>query len=731
MFGILYLFLCFGIGNLVCRLLFPDLLRQTRYTLKGNPSSLPSFFVAVPAWLISGVLPVVWSTYLLAYLFRNQEQALRPANCIVFAVYSVVLILGNIWLYRKRTARQIISLLHPTDASVCSHQSNASICSRQSDASFPSHEPDVSDEVAAEAVSLEDCIRQSLKSVFGSAGLCDWIYLGLVALLTSSLMFATFYFHDGQLWVGATVYSDFAPHLAVIRSFSKGNNFPTVYPHFGGEDIKYHFMFQFLVGNLEFLGLRLDLAFNLPSILSLICVFLLLYALIYRISEKKSVAMMTGFFFAFRSSWALFDFLKEIPAGSIWQTLCQNMEFIGTTEHEEWGLYNLNVYVNQRHLALGMTIMLFVVYQMIGYFYDALERNGTEYGAGHCFKNGLAAIKASLFTAEGWKMQSPVTAAALGLLLGMAGFFHGSCVIACLLILFVLAAASDHRLDFVLIAGISVFLVLLQSRFFTDGSVMSVTWFFGFLAGNKTIFGVMDFLSTLLGVLVILILCVLALGTFELRWLVLAFSAPLIFAFTISMTPDITVNHKYIMISTMLLSSFAAMCIDWLWNRDRKKGIRVLCLALVGLMTCTGIYECYLVFRKNIGHSYYVDDKNSAAIWVTEHASSHDLFLTHWDTVNFVLLGGASLYMGWPYFAWSAGYDTEARRDNIIQIYGAQSREVLTQTVSEQHIDYIVIDQIVQSAEDYTVNEELIAGTYRCVYSDDAVQIYDVSQPVN
>ena len=43
--------------------------------------------------------------------------------------------------------------------------------------------------------------------------------------------------------------------------FFQRNNFPTQYPHYGGQDVKYHFMFQFLVGNLEYLGFRLDLGY--------------------------------------------------------------------------------------------------------------------------------------------------------------------------------------------------------------------------------------------------------------------------------------------------------------------------------------------------------------------------------------------------------------------------------------------------------------------------------------
>lgn len=76
------------------------------------------------------------------------------------------------------------------------------------------------------------------------------IFFVILAVFISWIMFYVFYIKDGVLYSGYTVYGDYAPHTAMIRSFSLGNNFPTQYPHFGGQDVKYHFMFQFLVGNL-------------------------------------------------------------------------------------------------------------------------------------------------------------------------------------------------------------------------------------------------------------------------------------------------------------------------------------------------------------------------------------------------------------------------------------------------------------------------------------------------
>ena len=89
----------------------------------------------------------------------------------------------------------------------------------------------------------------------------ECILFGFLLVFLTWIMFYVFYIRNGELYSGFSVYGDYAPHTAMMRSFSKGNNFPTEYPHFGGQDVKYHFMFQFLVGNLEFLGIRLDFAY--------------------------------------------------------------------------------------------------------------------------------------------------------------------------------------------------------------------------------------------------------------------------------------------------------------------------------------------------------------------------------------------------------------------------------------------------------------------------------------
>ena len=88
------------------------------------------------------------------------------------------------------------------------------------------------------------------------------------------LMFSTFSSMDGNMIISSKAWSDFASHIPLIRSFSLGSNFPVEYPLFPGEPIKYHFIFYYLVGLLEKIGLNIGLALNIPSFIGFMFYYL-------------------------------------------------------------------------------------------------------------------------------------------------------------------------------------------------------------------------------------------------------------------------------------------------------------------------------------------------------------------------------------------------------------------------------------------------------------------------
>lgn len=713
MIGLVFLFVGVLFGYAVCETVFPNFHRIGEKTFGGKPLSLCAYYIRVPAWVLTGVLPLTWVTYLSAYVlkvFGGVEYPLAGANgisMVLFSVGAAVLL----WIRHKK------------------------------------------------GQGGED------KPVLGKKILFyELAFFAVLFLLYTELMFNTFCVKDGQLLVGFTVQSDFAPHMGMIRSFSFSNNFPTQYAHFAGEDVKYHFMFQFLTGNLEFLGMRIDFAFNLLSIFGLMATCTLLYALAVKLTGKRLVGGLTVLFFVFRSSPSFFRFLAELPKEEMTlKYLWEYSTLFDYTDKEGWGLWNIKVYCNQRHLAFAIAMMLLALHFFMPYVYEMAEKlkekkrelsERTEQPsdwAEDLWERGTVYGKCLFFTKTAFWFKHPVQALLLGVLLGALSFFNGSVVIACCAMLFFMAAVSDYRLDYLITAVTALILSVLESKLFITGSAVSAQYFFGFLAENETLLGAIDYMWRLWGVLLLFIGAYLLFGKGVKRYLILVFSVPLVIAFTVfliaglEVTPEthylvkyyVSVNHKFVMLSAMLLSIYPAIIIAGLFEKSTmwfEQGVvlrRIVAVFLVVLMTATGVFEYHVVRNQDRGN-YRYDIKDPVTAWIKENTDSDDLILSGSYDLNPVVLGGGMLYYGHGYYAESAGYDTEKRLKTTKEMYAAKSPKELDALVKEHGIDYIIVD--IEAREEYTVREYIIAATYEAVYTQGEDEwkftIYDTRKPI-
>lgn len=549
-------------------------------------------------------------------------------------------------------------------------------------------------------------------------------FLFLLAFLTW-IMFYVFYIKDGILYSGFTVYGDYAPHTAMMRSFSLGDNFPTQYPHFGGEDVKYHFMFQFLVGNLEYLGIRLDIAYNMLSVFALLGFLMMLYSIARRLTGSGAAGVVTVALFFFRSSFTFFRYLWEhLRAGDLLKTLAENTSFIGYTPNEDWGLWNFNVYLNQRHLAFGLLIAALVLW----YYLDLVEA-----GCSHSEK-GLAWMKNRLFSAEAWKMRNPEGALAAGLALGLTAFWNGAAVIGGLLILLGFAVFSDGKLDYLATAVTAVLFSVLQSKVFIRGSAVEAGFYWGFISEDKSPAGVLWFLIQMSGIFFAGAVLLLPLLKKRLhRVLTVSCLFPVVFAFCFSLTPDITVNHKYIMISYAFLAVLWAGVLTGLWKRKdgsrRSAAVirRAAAVLLAVCLTATGIYDFVVILRNNgPGHRVTVNMESTLTDWLAEHLDSEDLLLTPEYSMSETTMSGVMMYLGWPYYAWSAGYDTYGRAQKAVEIYTSEDPAAVDRLVKEEKITYILFEEGMEF-EGAVCREDTIRELYTMVYqSDDGrIRIYE------
>ena len=548
MLAILYLLIAVFFGTQLIRFLIPDI-RRLYVGIAADQKvigKVPTMLFLIPAGTLIGLLVTTWTTYFLAYVMHPFIPAdtanLLPANIVGMCLFTYLACLfwQRCFLRTYRDSKNGLSV-------------------------------------------------KKLPGFNRSAG-SILFYVTSLLLIVSAVAFVYFYtcyMKDGNIRLGVSIFSDFSPHVAITSGFGVGSNFPTQYPHFAGDNIQYHFMFYFLTGNLEAMGLPLVWAINLPSILCMGSALTLLGTLAVLLSSRRSAFFFAPVLVLFRSAWNVFyqasELMKRPGAnlGSVIKEISKQAVWWEYTFHDDWGLWAVNVYANQRHLAMGVGLVLVFLFLFLPHFRRMFLHLGREKSVG-------GKVKRFFISREGWIHRKddplrPWGSVILGSIIALAmPFFHGSCLICALLVLFGMAIFSEFRLGYAVVAAVSVLSATLQARFFAGGAsnVASFKYYFGFvvpeLAGkskanaSQVLHSTSKVLSYLwkMGFLTLLLPAVLFVGLliYELirkknpyrPILLIPFSIPLIFAFYCQVSLEVLANHKFIQVSYILFDIMIA-----------------------------------------------------------------------------------------------------------------------------------------------------------------------------
>src|SRR3990172_8648641 len=158
-----------------------------------------------------------------------------------------------------------------------------------------------------------------------------------------------------NILISAKYWSDFGSHLPQIRSFSLGSNWPPQSPLFPGEPTRYHFLFYFVAGIFERLGMPIDWALNLNSAIGFFLLTIMIWLFTYRLFTSRLTAYLSVIFFLFNSSLSWLDYLKSnnfnlISSISNLASLTQFPSFGPWNGSAITAFWNLNIYTNHRHL---------------------------------------------------------------------------------------------------------------------------------------------------------------------------------------------------------------------------------------------------------------------------------------------------------------------------------------------------------------------------------------------
>src|SRR6267378_3639705 len=197
------------------------------------------------------------------------------------------------------------------------------------------------------------------------SSIADWLLIGGYVVLVSWMMFASFNTKEGKLQIANAEYSDFGPNTALMQSFAVGHNFPKEYPHFSGDRIRYHFLFYFQAGNLEFLGLDPAWSLNLLSITTLVAMLIVVMTLGEVLFNSRAVGRLGSLLFFFFGSPSYVPFLQQQTSiRAAIQAITNQRDYLPTIfpwRGEAWGTWSQVTYLNQRHFAFAIGILLLVL----------------------------------------------------------------------------------------------------------------------------------------------------------------------------------------------------------------------------------------------------------------------------------------------------------------------------------------------------------------------------------
>lgn len=509
-----------------------------------------------------------------------------------------------------------------------------------------------------------------------------------ILLFASWLMFHTFSYNSNahEMRIAFKLWSDFGAHIPLIRSFSMGANWdhlihnrPIEYPIYPGEPIRYHFIFYMIVGILEKIGFRIDWALNIPSIIGFFGLMAGIFLLSRKLFGSTAISLLSVLFFLLNGSLGFIRFFGTHPLS--WQTPLDIVHAVDFPAFAPWGpgdvtaFWNLNIYTNQRHLAGAFaTIFLFLL---------------------TLIKIEHSPLRKQLSWAFTWSA-----------LFGIFPYFHQPTLLILAVCMLCYLMLLPKLRVFLITVGILCALLIIPQILVVQSGPPTVSWHPGYTIHNEiSRLGVVDALTRglvywwhNLGAHMILI----PVGFFLIPKRAKIILFPIIPIFFIALlfrfSVEVSANHKFfnfVMILGQMISAYTLVLLfrkiknlshHWMIGLFNYLTIGVLLVFL----TLSGVID-FFVIKNDTKGSLADIPAQPVATWIANNTPADAVFLNSNYLYHPASLAGRPIYLGWPYFAWSAGY-VGNRFETLKAMYESKNKQVFCAFLTDNNIDYITVE---------------------------------------
>ena len=589
----------------------------------------------------------------------------------------------------------------------------------------------------------------------------DWLLIAGYVVLVSWMMFASFNTKAGKLQIANPEYSDFGPNTALIQSFAVGHNFPTEYPHFSGDRIRYHFLFYFQAGNLEFLGLDPAWSLNLLSITTLVAMLVIVMTLGEVLFNSRAVGRFGSLLFFFFGSLAYVPFLrKQASLRAAIQAITHVREYLPTIfpyRGELWGTWSQVTYLNQRHFASAIGILLLVLVFLV-IRYRAVSVKRAEAGAASDTRavspntlsdtapvsvsgnpSGLEDVREprietpSVSVATQSTGGSTITAEPFiatlrpfifsAVLLGLLPMWNSAVFIAAAAILGLLFIFCPLRLQMLGLAITSGLIAVPQMLYLSTGSGrahMPKLLHWGYTIDHPTVANVANYLCFTFGFKWLLIALALIFATSLQRRFFLAVFSLLFVAFCFQFTIEVLANQKFIHIWVIIANLFVAFALWRLWRLSVGGTTlpgKFAAIVTTLLIIPGGMIDFFPIH--NTGWSEVTYRNDPLIDWLNKNTTPREIFLTDRFVNHPILMAGRRVFYGWPYYSWGAGYDASKRDRLYMELFENRDPWKVYRLLKENGIKYVGFDGAVRQAQFIKrPNEQLYATYFPKVFAD-------------
>ena len=547
----------------------------------------------------------------------------------------------------------------------------------------------------------------------------DWLCLAGFLAFATWLMFATLNSTGGQLQIANNEYSDFGPNTAIIQSFGVGHNFPTEYPHFSGDRIRYHFLFYFVAGNLEFLGFDPAWGLNLLSIFSLVAMLALVMALGELLFQSRTVGRIGAILFFFFGSLSYIPFFwKQGSFSAAMHNIVGRRDFLPSIfpyRGELWGVWTQVTYANQRHFAMAIAVFLLVLIFLTIQYRAVLERRSVL----------PSPTDASLPDA----VEAPTSPNLLarfifsGILLGLLPMWNSAVFIAAAGVLAVLLLLCPLRPQMFALGIAAGAIALPQILYLSTGAgrvQMAPLFHWGYTIEHPTFWSVVSYLAFSFGVKWFLLILALIFATSLQRRFFLAALSLLAIAFSFQLTVEVLANQKFIHIWAIVANLFVAYGLCRLWRLHIEGSTlpgKIAACVLFLLIVPGGIIDLYPMHN---GYWNAIAFRNDPLIdWLRKETKPRDIFLTDRFVTHPIFMAGRRVFYGWPYYSWGAGYDATERDRVYRELFENRDPAKVFQLLKEHSIAYVAFDNAVRHGDFIKrPNEQIYSRFFPKVFED-------------